>query len=270
MSSDPRLKPLGELRQLELITSDEYDDTLGELQIIEIQRAHNAAEDIDVPELAMNADQVRTLAWLLSAELVPEDRFFRMLRKLPADEPRRQLASAALQQVNREAVDALYGENLINQFQRDAARDSLPADHLAATPVAALRHMLKQGTVSPLQYKALQARTRANGSQLARIIVDAAGKPPARLGRPRPRPSTIMAAVLLLAILTILTFAGRAWFRREQPTPVAPVAPLAQPAETAERTDLQQRAAGMVEDARQPGAEAPPFEVQVIQDKPTR
>jgi len=267
MSSDPRLKPLGELRQLELITSDEYDDTLGELQIIEIQRAHNAAEDIDVPELAMNADQVRTLAWLLSAELVPEDRFFRMLRKLPADEPRRQLASAALQQVNREAVDALYGENLINQFQRDAARDSLPADHLAATPVAALRHMLKQGTVSPLQYKALQARTRANGSQLARIIVDAAGKPPARLGRPRPRPSTIMAAVLLLAILTILTFAGRAWFRREQPTPVAP---LAQPAETAERTDLQQRAAGMVEDARQPGAEAPPFEVQVIQDKPTR
>lgn len=267
MSSDPRLKPLGELRQLELITSDEYDDTLGELQIIEIQRAHNAAEDIDVPELAMNADQVRTLAWLLSAELVPEDRFFRMLRKLPADEPRRQLASAALQQVNREAVDALYGENLINQFQRDAAHDSLPADHLAATPVAALRHMLKQGTVSPLQYKALQARTRANGSQLARIIVDAAGKPPARLGRPRPRPSTIMAAVLLLAVLTILTFAGRAWFRREQPTPVAPVA---QPAETAERTDLQQRAAGMVEDARQPGAEAPPFEVQVIQDKPPR
>lgn len=267
MSSDPRLKPLGELRQLELITSDEYDDTLGELQIIEIQRAHNAAEDIDVPELAMNADQVGTLAWLLSAELVPEERFFRMLHKLPADEPRRQLASAALRQVNREAVDALYRENLINQFQRDAAHDSLPDDHLAATPVAALRHMLKQGTVSPLQYKALQARTRADGSQLARIIVDAAGKPPAQLGRPRPRPSTIMAAVLLLAILTMLTFAGRAWFRREQP---APVAPLAQPAGTAERTDLQQRAAGMVEDARQPGAEAPPFEVQVIQDKPPR
>ena len=66
MSTDPRLKPLGELRQLDLITSDEYDDTLAELQIIEIQRAHNAAEDIDVPELAMNADQIKTLAWLLS------------------------------------------------------------------------------------------------------------------------------------------------------------------------------------------------------------
>lgn len=114
MSTDPRLKPLGELRQLDLITSDEYDDTLAELQIIEIQRAHNAAEDIDVPELAMNADQIKTLAWLLGAELVPEERFFRMLRKLPADEPRRQLASAALLQVNRQAVDALYQQNLIN------------------------------------------------------------------------------------------------------------------------------------------------------------
>ncbi len=265
MSTDPRLKPLGELRQLDLITSDEYDDTLAELQIIEIQRAHNAAEDIDVPELAMNADQIKTLAWLLSAELVPGERFFRMLRKLPADEPRRQLASAALRQVNRQAVDALYQQNLINAWQRDAAHDSLPADHLAAAPVTALRHMLKQGTLSPLQYKELQARTRANGSQLARLIVDAAGKPPTQYGRPRPRPSTIMAAALLLAILTMLAYSGRAWYRREQPVPLAP---LAQPADTIERTDVQQRAASMVEGARQPGADAPQFEVQVIQDKP--
>lgn len=265
MSTDPRLKPLGELRQLDLITSDEYDDTLAELQIIEIQRAHNAAEDIDVPELAMNADQIKTLAWLLGAELVPEERFFRMLRKLPADEPRRQLASAALLQVNRQAVDALYQQNLINAWQRDAAHDSLPADHLAATPVTALRHMLKQGTLSPLQYKELQARTRANGSQLARLIVDAAGKSPTQYGRPRPRPSTIMAAALLLAILAMLTYAGRAWFKREQ---AVPVAPLAQPADTIERTDLQQRAASMLEGARQPGADAPQFEVQVRQDKP--
>lgn len=265
MSTDPRLKPLGELRQLDLITSDEYDDTLAELQIIEIQRAHNAAEDIDVPELAMNADQIKTLAWLLGAELVPEERFFSMLRKLPADEPRRQLASAALRQVNRQAVDALYQQNLINAWQRDAAHDSLPADHLAATPVTALRHMLKQGTLSPLQYKELQARTRANGPQLARLIVDAAGKPPTQYGRPRPRPSTIMAAALLLAILAMLTYAGRAWFKREQ---AVPVAPLAQPADTIERTDLQQRAASMLEGARQPGADAPQFEVQVRQDKP--
>lgn len=265
MSTDPRLKPLDELRQLDLITSDEYDDTLAELDIIELQRAHNAEEDIDVPELAMNADQVKTLAWMLSAELVPADRFFRMLRKLPAGDQRRQLASAALQQVNRQGGDALYDLNLINQFQRDAFHDSLPADHLACTPVAALRHMLKQGTLSPLQYKELQARTCANGSQLARVIVDAAGKPPRQIGRPRPRPSTIMAAVLLLAFLTMLTFAGRAWYGRGQPTPVAP---LAQPADTVERTDLQQRAADMVDGARQPGADGVQYDIQVIQDKP--
>lgn len=74
-----------------------------------------------------------------------------------------------------------------------------------------------------------------------------------------------MAAALLLAILTMLTYAGRAWFKREQPVPVAP---LVQPADTIERTDLQQRATSMVEGARQPGADAPQFEVQVIQDKP--
>lgn len=83
MSTDPRLLPLAELLRLGLITSDEYDDTLAELEIIDLQRAHNAAEDIDVPELAMNADQIGTLAWLLSTELVPEDRFSRCCASCP-------------------------------------------------------------------------------------------------------------------------------------------------------------------------------------------
>ena len=265
MSTDPRLLPLAELLHLGLITSDEYDDTLAELEIIDLQRAHNAAEDIDVPELAMNADQIRTLAWLLSAELVPEERFFKMLRKLPADEPRRQLASAALQQVNRQAVDALYDQNLINPWQRDAAHDSLPADHLAGTPVAALRHMLKQGTLSPLQYKELQARTRANGSQLARVIVDAAGKPPAQYGRRAARPFNVLMIVLMLVMLMLVAIVGPLWFKREQPTPVAP---LAQPVDTVERDALQQRAAQALDHARQPGHDSVQYDVHVVQDKP--
>lgn len=265
MNTDPRLKPLGELRHLDLITSDEYDDTLAELEIIELQRAHNAEEDIDVPELAMTADQVTTLAWLLSMELVDTDRFLKMLHALPAQEPRWRLASAALHQVNRKAIDTLYGENLINQFQRDAAHDSLPAAYLAASPVAALRHMLKQGTVSPPQYEQLKTRTRANGSQLARVIVDAAGKPPRPVGRPRPRLSTVLYAVLLLAFLTMLTFAGRAWFA--SPAPVSAIKPVVT-VETVERGDLQQRAADMVEGARQPGADGVQYDIQVIQDKP--
>ncbi|MBW3508434.1 hypothetical protein [Janthinobacterium sp. NKUCC06_STL] len=267
MSTDPRLLPLAELLRLGLITSDEYDDTLAELEIIELQRAHNAAEDIDVPEVKMNADQIATLAWLLRAELVPEERFFRMLRKLPADEPRRQLASAALQQVNRQAVDALYQQNLINTWQRDAAHDSLPAEHLAATPVAALRHMLKQGTLSPLQYQELQARTRANGSPLARVIVDAAGKPPARYGRRAARPFNVLMIVLMLVLLMLVTIVGPSWFKREQPTPVAP---LAQPVDTVERDDLRQRAAQALDAARQPGHDSVQYDVQVVQDKPPR
>lgn len=265
MSTDPRVLPLAELLRLGLITSDEYDDTLAELQIIEIQRAHNAAEDIDAPELAMNADQIRTLVWLLSAELVPEDRFFKMLRKLPADEPRRHLASAALQQVNRQAIDALYDQNLINPWQRDAARDSLPADHLAATPVAALRHMLKQGTLSPLQYKEMQARTRANGSQLARVIVDAAGKPPTQYGRRAARPFNVLMIVLMLVMLMIVAIVGPLWFKHGQPTPAAP---LAQPVDTVERDDLQQRAAQALDAARQPGLDSVQYDVHVVQDKP--
>lgn len=267
MSTDPRLLPLAELLRLGLITRDEYGDTLAELEIIDLQRAHNAAEDIDVPELAMNADQIRTLAWLLSTELVPEDRFFKMLRTLPADAPRRQLASAALQQANRQAVDALYQQNLINPWQRDAAHDRLPADHLAATPVAALRHMLKQGTLSPLQYKELQARTRANGSPLARVIVDAAGKPPARYGRRAARPFNVLMIVLMLVMLMLVAIAGPLWFKREQPTPAAP---LAQPVDTVEREELRQRAAQALDAARQPGHDGVQYDVQVVQDKPSR
>lgn len=261
MSSDPRLKPLGELQHLGLINSDEYDDTLAELQIIELQRAHNAAEDIDVPELAMTADQVKTLAWLLSTELVPENRFFQMLHKLPVGDQRRQLATAALQQVNREAVDTLYDENVINQWQRDAFHDCLPDDCLTASPVAALRHMLKQGTLSQQDYQTMQTRVRSHGSALARVIVDAAGKPPTRYGRRTARPLHVMLVAATLVMLMVVAVAGQLWFKREQP------APAAQPADTVERTDLQQRAADVVEGARQPGADAPRFEVQVIQGK---
>ena len=49
MSADPRLAPLAELLRLRLITVDEHDDARAELEIVEIQRAHNAAEGIDVP-----------------------------------------------------------------------------------------------------------------------------------------------------------------------------------------------------------------------------
>lgn len=259
MSTDPRLLPLGELVRLGLVTLDEHDDALAELEIIEIQRAHNAAEGIDVPELAFDADLPQTLAWLLGEELVDAQRFFAMLKTLPPQDARRQLASAALRQANRQAFDTLYEENLINQFQRDAAIGRLPPDRLIASPVAALRELLAQGGMSAQDYQALKTRTRAQGSELARVIVDAAGKRQPQHGWRAWRPSTWMSVVIVLVLLAL---AAPAWFSKPAPATVP-----APPVEPVERTDLRQRARSMVDSARQPGAEGVPYDVQVVQEK---
>lgn len=255
MSTDPRLLPLAELLRLGLITLDEHDDALGELEIVELQRAHNAAEGIAVPELAFDADLQQTLAWLLSEELVDMPRFLAMLQALPPQDERRQLAASALRQANRQPFDILYNENLINQWQRDAAIDRLPPDRLIASPVAALRLLLAQGGMSAQDYQALKVRTRTHGSELARMIVDAAGKPQQQHGW---RPSTWMILVIVLAFLAL-----EAFDRFSKPAPVT----VPPPVETAERGDLRQRAQSAVDSARQPGAEGVPYDVQVVQEK---
>lgn len=258
MTTDPRLLPLAELLRLGLLTLDEHDDALGELEIVEIQRAHNAAEGINVPELAFDADLQQTLAWLLSEELVNMPRFFAMLQALPPQDERRQLAAASLMQANRQPFDTLYDENLINQWQRDAAIDRLPPDLLIASPVAALRLMLAQGGMSAQDYQALKTRTRAHGSDLARIIVDAAGKRQPQHGWRGWRPSTWMIVVIVLVFLAL---AAPGWFSRTAPVAMPP------PVQTLERTDLQQRARSAVDSARQPGAEGVQYDVQVVQEK---
>lgn len=258
MSTDPHLLPLAELLRLGLLTPDEHDDALGELEIVEIQRAHNAAEGIAVPELAFDADLQQTLAWLLSEELVDMPRFFAMLQALSPQDERRQLASAALRQANRQPFDILYNENLINQWQRDAAIAHLPPDRLIASPVAALRLLLAQGGMSAQDYQALKTRTRAHGSELARMIVDVAGKRQPQHGWRAWRPSTWMIVVIVLVFLAL---EAPGWFSKPAPVTVPP------PVETLERGDLQQRAQSIVDSARQPGAEGVPYDVQVVQEK---
>ena len=258
MNADPRLLPLGELLRLGLVTLDEYDDTLAELEIIEIQRAHNAAEGIAVPELACDADLRQTLAWLLSEELVDAQRFLAMLQTLPLQDERRQLAASALQQANRQPFDTLYDENLINQWQRDAAIDRLPPDLLIASPVAALRLMLAQGSISPQDYQALKTRTRAQGSELARMIVDAAGKRQPQHGWRAWRPSTW---IIVVIVLVFLALAAPGWFSKPAPATMPPSL------ETVERTELQQRAQSAVDSARQHGAGGVQYNVQVVQEK---
>ncbi|PLY41831.1 hypothetical protein CSZ94_13920 [Janthinobacterium sp. ROICE36] len=257
MTSHPH-PALAELRQLRLITDNELDDAIDELDIL----ALDEEDDIDMPRLAADASAAEALAWLLRTDLLPQDDFLQRIQDLPRQHggadllERQQLAADALRQVNRLAIDTLYDEDVIDQWQRDAAHASLPADRLLASPIAALREMLRQGTLSAQQFELL--RTRQHGSELARIIVDGAARQ-ARRERPAyARPATwVMAALLLL----VLAFAARAIVSRQMSAPAA--APVAE--QGVERRDLQQRAVQAVESARLPGA-GPDLSITVVQD----
>lgn len=251
---------LAALRQLGLITATELDEAMDELEIL----ALDEADDVDMPRLAAGADAATALAWLLRTDLLPQDAFLPRVRELArqhggaALQERQQLAAAALKLVNRLAVDTLYEEDLINQWQRDAAHASLPADRMLASPIAALRDMLAQGALTPPQFEALRARR--HGSALARIIVDGAAR---QIRRERPfhaRPATWLLAALLLA----LALAGRAIVGGQASAPRAPGIT----GSAAERGDLQPRAAHAVESARAPGAEAQ-LSITVVQDGAT-
>lgn len=249
---------LAALRQLGLITATEFDEAMAELEIL----ALDEEDDADMPRLAPDADPADTLAWLLRTDLLPQDALLPRVRDLPrqhagaALQERQQLAADALRQVNRQAVDTLYEENLIDQWQRDAAHASLPTDRLLASPIAALRDMLRQGSLTQQQFDAL--RTRQHGSELARIIVDGAARQARRDLPTYRRPETWLLAALLLLVLA---FAGRSLIGRQAAAPAA--------RETAgsavERGDLQPSAAQAVESARVPGAGAE-LSITVVQD----
>ncbi|MED5616596.1 hypothetical protein [Janthinobacterium sp. P210005] len=250
---------LAQVRQLLLITDNELDDAIAELEIL----ALNEEDDVDMPRLAAGAGPAEALAWLLRTDLLPQDDFLRRVQDLPRRHggeallERQQLVADALKLVNGQAIDTLYDEDLINQWQRDAAHASLPENRLLASPIDALREMLRQGTLTAQQFELL--RTRQHGSELGRIIVDGAARQ-ARRERPAyARPGTwVMAALLVL----VLAFAGRAILPGQAPSPAAVAG------QGVERPDLQQRAAHAVESARLPGAGAD-LSITVVQDDAT-
>ncbi|KAB8066026.1 SHOCT domain-containing protein [Janthinobacterium violaceinigrum] len=256
----PSHPSLAGLRQRGLITAQEFDEAMDELDILALPDE----DDFDMPRLAAGAGLADTLAWLLRTDLLPQDAFLQRVRELPrqhdgaALQERQQLAAAALKQVNRLAVDTLYDENLIDQWQRDAAHASLPGDRMLASPIAALRDMLRQGTLTAQQFETLRQRTRQHGSELARIIVEGAARQ-ARQDRPAyARPATwVLAALMLL----VLAFAGRAIVGGRAAASRA----TGIEGQAVERSDLQQRAAQAVESARVPGASAD-LSITVVQD----
>lgn len=250
---------LAQVRQLGLISENELDDAIAELEIL----ALDEEDDVDMPRLAADATAADALAWLLHTDLLPQDDFLRRVQDLPRRHgsqalfERQQLAADALKLVNRRAIDTLYDEDLISPWQRDTAYASLPVDRLLASPIAALREMLRQGTLTEQQFELL--RTRQHGSELGRIIVDGTAR---QIRRDRPacaRPGTwVMAALLVL----VLAFAGRAIVSRQAPAPAAVTG------QGVERPDLQRRAAQAVENARVPGAGAD-LSITVVQDGAT-
>lgn len=254
---------LAQVRQLGLISENELDDAIAELEILDLDEE----DDVDMPRLAADATAADALAWLLHTDLLPQDDFLRRVQDLPRRHgspglfERQQLAADALKLVNRRAIDTLYDEDLISPWQRDTAYASLPVDRLLASPIAALREMLRQGTLTEQQFELL--RTRQHGSELGRIIVDGTAR---QIRRDRPactRPGTwVLAALLVL----VLAFAGRAFISRQAPAPAAPVAAITE--QGVERPDLQQRAARAVASARVPGASAD-LSITVVQDNAT-
>ena len=260
MTSHPH-PALAELRQLRLITDNELDDAIAELAIL----ALDEDDDVDMPRLAAGARAAEALAWLLRTDLLPQDDFLRRVQELPRRHggaallERQQLAAEALKLLNGQAIDTLYDEDLISQWQRDAAHASLPGDRLLASPIAALRDMLRRGTLTARQFELL--RTRQHGSEMGRIIVDGAARQ-ARRERPAyARPASwVMAALLVLA----MAFAVRAIVARQAPSPAAVPAT----GQGIGRPDLRQRAAQAVESARVPGAGAD-LSITVVQDGAT-
>lgn len=272
---DARRDALDQLLRLELIREDERDDALDELESVALQREENARDGIKVAELATNPSLEDTLAWVLTSALVPADIFPIRVADLAsrhegaALQQRQQLAAGALLQANRHAVDILYDEDLLNQWQRDAAQEAAPSGRLIATPVAALRFIVKHGTLSAPQWKALQLRTRQHGSEFARVIVAGATRRASLDRPPYARPGTWLVALALSLLLAAFT-AGAIHFKKKPPATAAPI--IEQSSEqsvepSAQAADLNRRAASAVELARQPGA-GMDLSVTVEQDAP--
>lgn len=267
---DARLDALNQLLQLELIREDERDDALDELESVALQREENARDGIKVAELAANPSLEDALAWMLASALVPADIFPIRVADLAsrhegaALQQRQQLAAGALLQANRHAVDILYDEDLLNQWQRDAAHEAVPANRLIATPVTALRFIVKHGTLPAPQWKALQLRTRQHGSEFARAIIDGATRRASLDLPPYARPGTWLVALALSLLLAALT-AGAIHFKKKPPAAAARVEQSVEP--SAQAADLNRRAASAVELARQPGA-GMDLSVTVEQDAP--
>lgn len=171
MHTEPPHASLNQLHQLGLLTAQELDQANAERDVAAYERLHPSEDNIDMPELAQDADLVSSLGWLLLTDLLPKDDLDQRVATLP---PQQQaLAADGVRHYNRREVDILYELDLLNQFQRDAAHAVAPGDRLFYTPWIAMRWLVVNGVLSTQQFEALELRVREHGSELAREIMQA-------------------------------------------------------------------------------------------------
>lgn len=205
MHTEPRHASLEQLHQLGLITTQELDQANAERDIAAHERLHPPEEDIGMPELAPDAGLAATLGWLLLTDLLPKNELDTRLATLP---PRQQaLAAEGVRHYNRREIDALHDLDLLNPFQRDAAHAAVPGDRLLVSPWAAMRWLVVHGVMTTPQFEALEVRTRAHGSELAREIMAAArlrhGHDRIPYRRPPPWKGALIVLGLILAMSVI-------------------------------------------------------------------
>ena len=209
---DTRTQHFQHLQELGLLSAQEREDAIAELDIADHELLHPPEDDAGVPLLAPDADLVSTLAWLLLSDMLPKDTFLKRVTDLPRQHQgaalleRQQLAAQGVQHYNRREIDELHEVGLLNSFQRDAAHAAVPGDRLLLSPWIAMRWLVVNHVLSTQQFEELEVRTRAHGSELARDIMQAARLRHGHERIPYKRPPAWQGALIVLAMLLVFSF----------------------------------------------------------------
>lgn len=208
---DTRTQHFQHLQDLGLMSAQEREDAIAELDIADHELLHPPEEDAGMPLLAPDANLVSTLAWLLLSDMLPKDTFLKRVADLPrqyqgaALQERQQLAAQGVQHYNRREIDELHEVGLLNDFQRDAAHAAVPGDRLLISPWIAMRSLVVNHVLSTQQFEELEVRTRAHGSELAREIMQAARLRHGHDRIPYKRPPAWKGALIVLAMLLVFS-----------------------------------------------------------------
>lgn len=203
MHTEPPHASLQQLHQLGLISAQELDDANSERDVAGYERLHPSEDDIDMPELAQDADLASTLGWLLLTDLLPKNDLDQRMASLPSGQ--QALLADGVRHYNRREIDDLYELDLLNQFQRDAAHAAAPGDRILYSPWIAMRWLVVNDVLPTAQFEALEERVRTHGSELAREIMAASRLRHGHDRIPYKRPPAWKGALIVLGMIMVMS-----------------------------------------------------------------